>query len=73
MQTDSPIVPSMIDLRVGNIVECAKHDAADSLYVEQIELGEAEPRTVVSGLVKHFTLEEMKVSPTLSLSHIPGP
>ncbi|KAJ9049170.1 G4 quadruplex nucleic acid binding protein [Entomophthora muscae] len=57
---DSPIVPSMIDLRVGNIVEVAKHEAADSLYVEQIELGETEPRTVVSGLVKHFTLEEMK-------------
>lgn len=56
----------MIDLRVGQIVEVAKHEAADTLYVEQIELGEAEPRTVVSGLVKHFTLEEMKVKLSLA-------
>ncbi|KAI9298596.1 nucleic acid-binding protein [Neoconidiobolus thromboides FSU 785] len=56
----APIVPSMIDLRVGHIIEVAKHEAADSLYVEQIELGEEAPRTVVSGLVNHFSLEEMK-------------
>lgn len=55
----TPIVPSMVDFRVGQIVEVARHEDADSLYVEKIELGEAEPRTVISGLVKHFTLEEM--------------
>lgn len=34
------------------------HPDADSLYVEQIDIGEAEPRTVVSGLVKYKTLDE---------------
>jgi hypothetical protein len=34
------------------------HPDADSLYVEQIDVGEAEPRTVISGLVKYKTLEE---------------
>ncbi len=28
-----------------------KHPDADSMYVEQIDVGEAKPRTVVSGLV----------------------
>ncbi|OMJ08263.1 tRNA-aminoacylation cofactor arc1 [Smittium culicis] len=55
----APLAPSMIDLRVGHIIKVEKHPDADSLYVEQIELGEAEPRTVVSGLVKHMTIEEM--------------
>ncbi|PVU94617.1 hypothetical protein BB561_002406 [Smittium simulii] len=55
-----PTVPSMIDLRVGRIVKVEKHPDADSLYVEQIDVGEAEPRTVVSGLVKYYTLEEMQ-------------
>ena len=32
-----------------------------SLYVEQIEVGEAEPRTIASGLVKFLTREELQV------------
>ncbi|KAJ2698613.1 G4 quadruplex nucleic acid binding protein [Coemansia sp. IMI 203386] len=54
------IVPSMIDLRVGHIVNVKKHDDADSLYVETIELGEPEPRTVVSGLVRFIPIEQMQ-------------
>ncbi|KAI8322018.1 nucleic acid-binding protein, partial [Martensiomyces pterosporus] len=54
------IVPSMIDLRVGHILEASKHPDADSLYVEQIELGEEAPRTVVSGLVRFIPIEKMQ-------------
>lgn len=51
-----------VDLRVGRIVSCEKHPDADALYVEQIDVGEAEgPRTIVSGLVKYVPLEEMQV------------
>ncbi|KAF7422573.1 G4 quadruplex nucleic acid binding protein [Pleurotus ostreatus] len=54
-------VPSMIDLRVGHIVDIKKHPDADSLYVEQIDLGEdTGPRTVVSGLVNYIPIEEMR-------------
>ncbi|KAI3435758.1 hypothetical protein D9Q98_001816 [Chlorella vulgaris] len=50
-----------VDLRVGRIVSCEKHPDADALYVEQIDVGEAEgPRTIVSGLVKYVPLEEMQ-------------
>ncbi|KAJ1972474.1 G4 quadruplex nucleic acid binding protein [Dimargaris verticillata] len=55
-----PITPSQLDLRVGHIVDCQKHPDADSLYVEKIDAGEEELRTVVSGLVKFIPLEEMQ-------------
>ena len=32
-----------------------------SLYVEEIDVGEEEPRTIVSGLVKYVPLEDMQV------------
>jgi len=58
---DSTPIPSMIDLRVGHIVDVKKHPDADGLYVEQIDLGEPEgPRTVVSGLVNYVPIEQMK-------------
>ena len=51
-----------MDIRVGRIVICEKHPDADALYVEQIDIGEAEgPRTIVSGLVKYVPLEQMQV------------
>ena len=37
---------SLLDLRVGVIKSAEKHPDAESLYVEQIDCGEAEPRTV---------------------------
>eukprot|EP00057_Strongylocentrotus_purpuratus_P009069 XP_011663543.1 PREDICTED: aminoacyl tRNA synthase complex-interacting multifunctional protein 1 isoform X2 [Strongylocentrotus purpuratus] len=49
-----------LDLRIGKITNVKKHPDADSLYVEEVELGETQPRTVVSGLVKHIPIEEMQ-------------
>ncbi|CAG8744355.1 4018_t:CDS:2, partial [Ambispora leptoticha] len=54
------MVPSLLDIRVGHIVKVEKHPDADSLYVEQINVGENEPRTVVSGLVNHIPLDQMQ-------------
>lgn len=56
----------MIDLRVGHILKAIKHPDADSLYVSTIDMGDlnddgdSRPRTVCSGLVHHFSLEEMQ-------------
>ena len=33
-----------------------------SLYVEQVDVGEEAPRTIISGLVKFVPIEEMQVS-----------
>ncbi|GMT24200.1 hypothetical protein PFISCL1PPCAC_15497, partial [Pristionchus fissidentatus] len=49
-----------LDLRVGRIIKCDHHPDADSLYVEQIDVGEDSPRTVVSGLVKHIPIDQMQ-------------
>ncbi|RVE47957.1 hypothetical protein evm_007365 [Chilo suppressalis] len=54
------ITPAKLDIRVGKIIEVSRHPDADALYVEKIDLGEEEPRTVVSGLVNFVTIEEMQ-------------
>ncbi|KAG2176269.1 hypothetical protein INT43_005503 [Umbelopsis isabellina] len=58
---EQPVV-SRLDIRVGHIVSCKKHEDADALYVEQIDVGDPEgvPRTIVSGLVKWYPVEEMQ-------------
>jgi tRNA-binding EMAP/Myf-like protein len=48
-----------LDLRVGLIIKAEKHPDADSLYVEQVDVGEVQPRTVVSGLVKFVPIEQV--------------
>ena len=52
-----------LDIRVGYIRKCEKHPDADSLYVEEIDCGDGEGvyRTIVSGLVKWYPVEEMQV------------
>ena len=59
-QEDAKVDVSRLDLRVGRIVTAEKHPDADSLYVEQVDVGEASPRTVVSGLVKHIPLDQVQ-------------
>ncbi|XP_063775300.1 aminoacyl tRNA synthase complex-interacting multifunctional protein 1 isoform X2 [Pseudophryne corroboree] len=55
-----PVDVSRLDMRVGCIISAKKHPDADSLYVEEVDVGEAIPRTVVSGLVKHIPIEQMQ-------------
>ena len=47
-------------MRVGVIRTATKHPDADALYVEEIDVGEEKPRTVISGLVKFVPIEEMQ-------------
>ncbi|WOL18617.1 putative methionine--tRNA ligase isoform X1 [Canna indica] len=58
VETDISI--SQLDIRVGLITKVQKHPDADSLYVEEINVGEESARTVVSGLVKYIPLQEME-------------
>eukprot|EP00040_Diaphanoeca_grandis_P038824 m.257445 g.257445 ORF g.257445 m.257445 type:complete len:561 (-) comp35310_c0_seq1:133-1815(-) len=51
---------SRILIKVGKIVSVEKHPGADSMYVEKIDLGEAELRTVVSGLVGKVDIEALQ-------------
>lgn len=62
--------PSALDIRVGKIVEISRHPDATSLYVEKIDLGEAEPRTIVSGLVPFIPIEELQNRTVLVLCNL---
>ena len=48
-----------IDMRVGKVIESEKHPDADSLYVSKIDIGEEEPRQIISGLADHIPLDTM--------------
>uniref|UniRef100_A0A7S0ZE83 tRNA-binding domain-containing protein n=1 Tax=Timspurckia oligopyrenoides TaxID=708627 RepID=A0A7S0ZE83_9RHOD len=50
---------SRLEIRVGKVVECERHPDADTLYVEKVDVGEDEPRTIVSGLVNFMSQEEL--------------
>lgn len=49
-----------LDLRVGRIIDVENHPNADKLYVIKVNVGEKEPRTIVSGLREHYTIKELK-------------
>jgi aminoacyl tRNA synthase complex-interacting multifunctional protein 1 len=58
-----PNQPSItkIEFRVGLIVKAWKHETADKLYCEEIDVGEETgPRQIASGLVPHYPLEAMQ-------------
>ncbi|XP_036411511.1 tyrosine--tRNA ligase, cytoplasmic [Megalops cyprinoides] len=57
---EEDVVPSRLDIRVGKVISVERHPDADSLYLEKIDVGEAEPRTVVSGLVAYVPQEELQ-------------
>lgn len=50
-----------LDIRVGRILKAWRHPEADSLYVEEVDVGEEEPRTICSGLVKYIPLDHLQV------------
>jgi|TARA_B110000977_G_C11088086_1_gene495572 aminoacyl tRNA synthase complex-interacting multifunctional protein 1 len=54
-------VEQLIDVRVGKVIKAYKHEEADKLYVEEVDVGEAEPRTICSGLVPYMNAEVRRV------------
>jgi aminoacyl tRNA synthase complex-interacting multifunctional protein 1 len=67
---DPKLDPSKLDIRVGKILSVERHPDAESLYVEQIDVGEENPRTVVSGLVKYLTVEQLNNQLVLLLCNL---
>ena len=48
-----------IELKVGQVLSCEKHPKADKLLVSQIDVGEENPRQIVSGIAGSYTPEQM--------------
>ncbi len=44
-----------IDLRVGKVLSCERHPDADKLFILKVDVGEEQPRQIVSGLAKSYT------------------
>lgn len=61
---------SVLDVKVGVITKVWKHPGADALYVEEIDIGEANPRQIVSGLAKFLTEEQMLNRKVLVLTNV---
>lgn len=61
---------SRLDMRVGFIRSATRHPEADGLYQEVIDCGEPEPRQILSGLVKKYSLEEMQQRPCVVLCNL---
>lgn len=57
---DEDIHVGRLDMRVGKIIEISKHPNASTLYVEKIDCGEEELRTVCSGLVNNMPIIELE-------------
>uniref|UniRef100_A0A8C2EQX2 tRNA-binding domain-containing protein n=1 Tax=Cyprinus carpio TaxID=7962 RepID=A0A8C2EQX2_CYPCA len=62
MREQKPDV-SRLDLRVGRILDVRKHPDSESLHIQEVELGEPAPRTVVSGLTNHMPPEQKELNP----------
>ena len=54
---EEPPVQQLVDMRVGKVLKAYKHEDADKLYVEEVDVGEEEPRTICSGLVPYMAAE----------------
>ncbi|KAJ3055627.1 hypothetical protein HK097_009954 [Rhizophlyctis rosea] len=67
---DSGSLISKLDIVVGKVLSVKKHPDADSLYVEQIDVGEEKPREVVSGLVKYMREDEINGKTILVLKNL---
>ncbi|EAY76306.1 hypothetical protein OsI_04241 [Oryza sativa Indica Group] len=58
-EKDSECNVSILNIQVGLIRKAWKHPSADSLLVEEIDLGDGNVHQVVSGLAKFFSPEEL--------------
>lgn len=61
---------NLLDIRVGRIIKAWRHEEADSLYVEQVDVGEAEPRIICSGLVKYIPLDHLQHRDVVVLANL---
>ena len=48
-----------VELKVGQIKEVSRIEKSDKLYKLSVDVGEEQPRTIVSGLVEFYTEEEL--------------
>jgi aminoacyl tRNA synthase complex-interacting multifunctional protein 1 len=68
--TASEIDVSKLDIRVGLITKAWEHEDADKLFCEEIDIGEAQPRSIASGLRAHYDLSDLEGQRVLVLANL---
>ncbi|KAJ6806388.1 aminoacyl tRNA synthase complex-interacting multifunctional protein 1 [Iris pallida] len=58
-EKDTEISVTILNIQVGLIRKASKHPSADSLLVEEIDIGDGNLRQVVSGLAKYYSPDEL--------------
>jgi methionyl-tRNA synthetase len=56
----TPLKPSDVVFKVGKITSIKKHEKADKLFVEQVDMGNGITKQIVSGLVDYYKAEELE-------------
>eukprot|EP00531_Pseudo-nitzschia_arenysensis_P005991 CAMPEP_0116144538 /NCGR_PEP_ID=MMETSP0329-20121206/16061_1 /TAXON_ID=697910 /ORGANISM="Pseudo-nitzschia arenysensis, Strain B593" /LENGTH=864 /DNA_ID=CAMNT_0003639979 /DNA_START=252 /DNA_END=2846 /DNA_ORIENTATION=- len=59
-----------LDIRVGKVTKVYEHPEADKLYVEEIDVGEDEPRTICSGLKPYLKEDDIADRTVLVLCNL---
>jgi methionyl-tRNA synthetase len=60
-----------LDLRVGLVTECAQHPNADKLLRLMVDLGEAAPRQILSGIAEYFAPESLVGKRVVVVANLP--
>ena len=72
MMSDEKVADfSKIDLRVGTIVSAWNHPDSDKLIVEEIDIGEDEPRQIVSGLRAFYEADALAGKKCVVVANLP--
>ena len=67
---DGPSPVELVDVRVGKVLKAYKHPEADKLYIEEIDVGEEEPRQICSGLVPFMSAEDIEGQNVIVLANL---
>lgn len=59
-----------LDIRAGRILNIEDIPNADKLYKLEVDVGEEKPRTLVAGIKKHYTKEELKGKPCVVICNL---
>jgi tyrosyl-tRNA synthetase len=70
-EADKPVDVSRMELRAGKVLSAEKHPEADNLYVTRIDLGAAEPRTVLAGLAGVLPADQLQGRTVVVVCNLP--
>lgn len=73
MELSDPILNHFLKIKfvVGQITACENHQEADKLLVETININEATPRNVCSGIKAHYSPNELVGKKVLLFANLP--